>query len=50
MSGRVNKLLRKTAMVMNISNGKLKKAHRSKNKFEREKINTDLKKALNVKR
>ena len=46
MSGRVDKLLRKTAKAMDISLNRLKKAHRAINHLERSVINRDLKKAL----
>lgn len=49
MSGKVNKLLRKTAKVMDIPIGKLKNAHRKKNHIERTEIYRGLRKGLNVK-
>lgn len=50
MSGKVDKILRKTAKVMNVSLNKLKSADKSLNMVEKGKIHQDLKRGLNVKR
>ena len=48
MSGKISKLLRKTAKVIGISADKLKAGYRRKNHIERGKVNMGLRKSMHL--
>jgi hypothetical protein len=48
MSGRVHKLLRKTANVMGVSANRLKKGYQNKNRIEKAEVQKGLKESLHL--